>query len=292
MAVAAARILGRGRVSFVGALGDDDLQAPLREGLRSEGVVIDGLLTLPGRRSGRAFIHVDAHGYKTIHTLLGANEGLRPAHLKLRGVSRALRASSAVVIMDVPFPVALAAARFAKARGHRSFYSPGVRTLEGGRALGELLDLVDVLVLDRAELSRLRPGEQPPIAAQSIQSEHGSLALVATLGREGCLVARGESVVSVPAFDLESLGLTPVNTTGSGDAFLAAYACYSMSGVDPAQAAVWGNLAGALKASKPETRGSPSRRDLETRMLTLGPVKGRRQGAPSRTGGSRYRRRS
>ena len=75
-------------------------------------------------------------------------------------------------------------------------------------------------------------------------------------------------------FDLSSLGLHAVNTTGSGDAFLEAYVSYSLLGGKPEEAARWGNLAGALKATNPETRGSPTRKDLEAKMGELRSPKG------------------
>ena len=107
---AAARILGKGRVAFVGAVGEDGVGKTLRHGLRAEGVSTEGVVTLRGRRSGGAHIIVDRTGSKTIHTHFGANDGLRPAHLEAPGPGRALSSASTVILMDVPTPTALAAA--------------------------------------------------------------------------------------------------------------------------------------------------------------------------------------
>jgi len=292
VATAAARLLGRNRVAFVGALGEDDLEAPLRESLRSEGVNTDGLLRLKGESSGHAFVLVNKEGSKTIHTLFGANDALVPGHLKIPGVARALSWGSTVVIMDVPLSFALAAAKLGKNSGSAVVYSPGVRTMGDQSLLEEVLDLSDVLVLDRIELARVCPGKAPSHAARWLHSKHGRLTVIATLGESGCVVARRGSAKVVPAFHLRDLGLKAVNSTGSGDAFLAAYVCYSMSGLDPEQAATWGNLAGALKASKAETRGSPSLSELESSMKSLVRLKERPRGSPSSRASSRYRRRS
>ncbi len=54
-----------------------------------------------------------------------------------------------------------------------------------------------------------------------------------------------------------------VNTTGSGDAFVGAFAAYKVLGVNDIDAFRFANMAGALKACHPETRGSPTRKDLE-----------------------------
>jgi len=292
VATAAARLLGPKRVAFIGALGDDDLEAPLRNSLRSEGVNTDGLLVLKGESSGHAFVLVNREGSKTIHTLFGANDALLPEHLKIPGVARRVSSSSTVVIMDVPLSFALAAAKLAKNSGSAVVYSPGARTMEDRSLLERVLDLSDVLVLDRIELARVCPGKGPSPATLWLHSKHGKLTVVATLGESGCVVARGGSAKIFPGFHLHDLGLKAVNSTGSGDAFLAAYVCYSMSGLDPEQAATWGNLAGALKASRAQTRGSPSLSDLESRMKSLVRLKEPPRGWPSSKASSRYRRRS
>ena len=290
-AVAASRLLGEGKAAFVGALGDDELAAPLRLSLRSEGVLTDGLVTVNGAKSGRAFIVVDGSGAKQIHTLFGANDLLAPRHLQLPGVSGVLSASTAVIIMDVPLPVAVDAAEVGRRAGSRVFYSPGSRVDDGG-PLWEAIGLADELVVDRSELLRLTSEARPRLALSTLAERFPNLVIVATLGSNGCLLARGRTVHSVAPFRLEALGLRPVNSTGSGDAFLAAYACFSLLGEPPQEAARWGNLAGALKAASGETRGSPTRGSLESAMVKSEGVRGRQLASPRRRAAPRSRPRS
>ena len=273
-AVAAARILGKGEVAFVGAVGGDRVGGSLLAGLKAEGVSTEGVVSLRGMRSGTAHIIVDRSGSKAIHTHFGANDGLKPSHLAMRGPGRVLSSSSTVVAMDLPTATALAAARMAKSAKARLVYSPGVRCGEGYGAVSEVLRLADGLVLDRSELLKLRPSASPRESLLSITGDFPLLVAVATLGPSGCLVARGRGVEAVPPVSLEALGLRAVNSTGSGDAFLAAYVCYSNSGREPGEAARWGNLAGALKATSDATRGSPTRRALESRMVELSRLTG------------------
>ena len=61
----------------------------------------------------------------------------------------------------------------------------------------------------------------------------------------------------------EKLGRKVVNTTGSGDAFVGAFSAYKVLGSDDMTAFRYANMAGALKACHPETRGSPTRKELE-----------------------------
>jgi ribokinase len=277
-AVAAARILGRGQVAFVGALGDDRFGRTLREGLRAEGVLAEGVITIEGVRSGSAHIIVDRSGGKTIHTHFGANDALKPVHLETPGARRALASASTVVLMDVPIPAAIVAARKAKRAGARLVYSPGVRCGDGLGPLVRILRIADAAVFDRSELLRLQPSESPRRSVASLTRRFPGLTVVATMGPSGSLVGTYRSVTSVPPVNLDALGLKAVNSTGSGDAFLAAYVCYSNQGSSPAEAAGWGNLAGALKATSNATRGSPTRADLEAKMAELSQATGRRRG--------------
>lgn len=273
-AVAASRIMGRGRVGFIGAVGSDRPGRVLMRSLAEEGVSTGGVVPLMRLRSGTAHIVVDRSGSKAIHTHFGANDALKPAHLRLSGPARLLSTSPTVVIMDVPTPTALAAARRAKEAGARLVYSPGVRCGESYGVIRKVLGLVDDAVFDRSELTRLKPSGEPRRAIVEILDDFPRLTTVVTLGPSGSLVGRDGSVEGIPPVSLESLGLRAVNSTGSGDAFLAAYVFYSGSGLGPKDAARWGNLAGALKATNGATRGSPRKRTLESMMDELSRLTG------------------
>ena len=291
VAVAASRLLGKRHVAFIGAIGDD-LGAPLKDSLRSEGVLTDGLATAAGAKSGRAIVVVNESGAKQIHTLFGANDLLAPHHIRSRFARRALSSCAAAVIMDAPLPAAVEAARASKRAGARVFYSPGVRIGSGGPLLQEAIELADHLVLDSSELSHLVSEQDPRKALLKLRRRYPRLVVAVTLGSSGCMVAFGRRVLSVSPFELGVLGLRPVNSTGSGDAFLAAYACHSLSGASPERAAMWGNLAGALKAASSATRGSPTRDALESAMMRFEEIRARPGGSPSKRASWRSRPRS
>ncbi|MDG7010933.1 MAG: carbohydrate kinase family protein [Nitrososphaerota archaeon] len=277
-AVAAARILGRGAVAFLGALGSDQVKGELLESLAAEGVRTDGVEVIKGAATGRAMIVVDGAGRKTIHTHFGANEAYEPRFLRNPASAAILSASAVTVIMDLPLAAAEAAAEGASKQS-RVVYCPGVRGAGQEERLASILSRADDLVLDRIELAKLSGRSDPEEGVEALLQRHEGITVVATLGPEGCLVAAGGSVSRVAPVDLADLGLAAVNSTGSGDAFLAAYACYSLFGLQPREAAEWGNLSGALKAASAETRGSPTRGALEEKMRLLREVRGRRQGS-------------
>ncbi len=271
-AVASARVLGKGKVALIGALGDDEIESRQLAELAAEGVVLDGVTEIGRCRSGRAYILIDALGHKTIHTHFGANARLTPLHLQEKRCAGVIGKTDVMVVMDPPTRVALAAAQAASENGAKLIYSPGVRTQEGVRALEEIVKITDFLVVDRIELMNLHEADDEQEALKVVSEKHPRTTVVATLGPGGCIVARDGLLTRVPGVDVSSLGKKVVNTTGCGDAFLGVFASYLYAGCSPTESAVWANLAGALKATRFETRGSPTRKDLEVRMRQLGRV--------------------
>lgn len=263
VAVAAARILGPGRAAFVGALGSDAVCSSQLAELEREGVVVDGVIRIPGTQSGRAYIVIDAEGRKTIHTHFGANERITPADVESGAATKTIFRTDVMVVMDPPVKSAEAAARLAKKSGARVIYSPGVRSQDGIAGIQEVLKFVDFLVLDKIELMNLYESTEEEKAVLMALKRHPGMEVVATLGPEGCVVSSRGAAHRAPGFDVQQLGSPVVNTTGCGDAFLGVFASYLMMGSEPLEAAKMANVAGAIKATRVETRGSPTRKELE-----------------------------
>ena len=278
VAVACARILGKGRVAFIGALGADELAARQLSSLHDEGVLTDGTVQVRGARSGRAYIIVDSKGRKTIHTHFGANERISPRDLSSEGASRILQRTRMMIVMDPPTPVAHAIARAAKGRGARVVYSPGVRTQDGLRSIEGVIRLSDCVALDSHEVRNLYPARDDQSAVERLERAHPKLTIVTTLGPRGCIVAKDGVTSTIEGVDLASLGKRAVNSTGSGDAFLGVFASYLLMGRSPLDAANLANIAGALKATRFETRGSPTRSELEATRARLERVRRSRRG--------------
>ncbi len=269
-AVAAARILGKQRVAFVGALGRDDISKRQIRELKREEVITEGVVKLKGCQSGRAYIVVDGAGKKTIHTHFGANERMAVEHLRRARVLRAIEDTQMVIVMDAPTEVGKRAVELARGGGKTVVYSPAVRTREGMRNLEPILREADYLVVDQIELKNLYPDiEEEGETMRRVATTHPHLTLVATLGERGCAVTEEGVMTLVGGVDVGSLGKKVVNTTGCGDAFLGVLASYLLLDFPILEAAKRANLAGALKATRYETRGSPSRAELEKKLGTL-----------------------
>jgi ribokinase len=269
VAVAAARMLGKERAAFIGALGTDYVAKRQVRELKKEGVVTEGVVTVEGSTSGRAYVLVNREGRKSVHTHFGANGLIRPSHLESEGPRNVLSRTSMLVVMDTPTDVALAAVKRARSSGARVIYSPGVRVRESRKALADVIGNVDVLVLDKAELVRLSGKTDLAQASELLQRASPGITVFATSGKGGCLVVSGRSTTRLGGVDLSVLGMKAVNSTGSGDSFLGVLASCLRWGYTATEAAKWANLAGALKATRYETRGSPTRVVLQATMKRL-----------------------
>jgi ribokinase len=170
--------------------------------------------------------------------------------------------------MDVPVATGIEAARASIESGARVILNPGVRCRGGVSPLRAALTVADSLVINEGELLGLCGTKRPDRALLFLQEEFPGLTVVSTSGPRGATVFSEGSLERIAPLDLDQLGFKAVNSTGAGDAFLAAYAAYRLGGAKPGEAARWGNLAGALKSTRAETRGSPTRRELERVMAS------------------------
>lgn len=239
-AVAAARL--GASVAFVGSIGDDAAGGILAEVMRAEGIDVSGLRVLHGVPTGRALINVDARAENSIVVVPGANART--------GASVAGSLSAARVVLaqlEVPLDAVVAAFRAARARGSTTVLNPApARDLPD-----DLLSLCDVVVPNEGEAAALGGAERLHAL--------GVTAVVTTLGARGATVAVRAGTVTVAPF-----AVSPVDTTGAGDAFIGALCAELSRGVDVAAAARTAAAAGALATTR---RGAvpslPTRAEVE-----------------------------
>ena len=263
VSAAATRILGPKRVALLACVGRDDVGKKQISILREEGVDTTAIQVLDRTESGQAYITVDDRGSNVIETHFGANAGLRHEHIMKQTVQALLGNCSVMVVIDPPRQVAgkiLAEGR----RLRRSvIWHPGVLTRFGIKEFeGEIEDL-DYLVLNEIEASRFAGGRGLEKSLVSISKHAPRAKILATLGSKGAAFYDKGNLSKVENIQLEKLGKKVVNTTGCGDAFVGVFAAYKVLGRTDKEAFQYANMAGALKATRPETRGSPSRKKLE-----------------------------
>ncbi|MGW5051229.1 ribokinase [Actinokineospora sp. NPDC004072] len=207
-AVAAARL--GASVVFIGAVGADGHGSLLRSSLTTAGVDVSRLRTVE-RPTGAAFITVTADGENSIVVSPGANAALTPADVDLTG------AAVLVASLEVPIPVVEHAVAAAVAAGVRAVVNLSPVTELSPATLAGL----DPLVVNEHEADALGP-----LLALGVRSA------VITRGAQGADVVTASGVVRVPAPPV-----TPVDTTGAGDAFAGALAHRLAAGDDLVKAA-------------------------------------------------------
>lgn len=263
VAVASARILGPNEVALIGCLGRDDIARQQIEILRGEGVIVSGIKLDDESESGQAYIVIDRNGRNVINTFFGANLKLTPSDLYAPHIFGLIRSSSIFVLIDPPLETIESASKMARSLNKTVMWDAGVRSTLGLERLKEVLSNINYLVVNEVEVKNLTGEHKPEKAWESLSEINGDLRLIVKLGSRGCMLIDQSRIIMVPGVDLKEMGLSVVNTVGCGDAFLGVFAAYKVLGLSDLEALEMANLAGALKATKAETRGSPSRENLE-----------------------------
>ena len=198
--------------------------------------------------TGVALITVDAAGENQIAVASGAN-----AEVGADAVERALRASGPGVVLtnhEIPLEARLAAARAAS--------GPVVLNPAPAREIpDELYALGPILTPNAGEAAELT-GERDPEAAARALAERTGAAVLVTLGAQGVLVLDGDRAERVPAPQV-----TPVDTTGAGDAFNGALAVALAEGRELRDAVAFAVAAAALSTRAEGAReGMPRRGEV------------------------------
>ena len=263
VAVAASRILGQGHVALLACLGRDDVGKKQVSILKREGVDTSAVQLLDKSESGQAYITIDQKGGNVIETHFGANAELKADHLTLPAVQSILASVQMLVVIDPPRLVA--GKLLAEARRLRKsvMWHPGVLTRFGLDEFKKDMEDIDYLILNEHEATGFTGQKTLEQSLAKLSKVLPKAKILITLGEKGAALYSGGKTSRAGSIDLERLGRKVVNTTGSGDAFVGAFASYKILGVSDSEAFKYANMAGALKACHPETRGSPTRKNLE-----------------------------
>ncbi len=263
VSVAAARILGPNRVALMACVGKDEVGRKQISILKEEGVDTTAIQVLDLLESGQAYITVDEMGTNVIETHFGANAGLRHEHIMKQTVQSLLGSCSMMVVIDPPRQVAGRILAEGRRLRRPVIWHPGVLTRFGIKEFEREMEDLDYLVLNEVEASRFTKTRGLENSLASIGKRAPKARILVTLGSRGAAFYEKGNLSKVENVQLEKLGKKVVNTTGCGDAFVGAFSAYKILGRDDIESIKRANMAGALKATKPETRGSPTQEELE-----------------------------
>ncbi|MEM2566125.1 MAG: PfkB family carbohydrate kinase [Candidatus Nitrosocaldus sp.] len=256
-AVASARILGKGSVGLIGALGKDRIGEEQVRILEDEGVDVS-CVKIFDHPSGQAYILVDSKGENMILTYKAVNDMLKPEILDERPFSLAMDKAMMLVVIDPPLEFAsslISNARRCGGDNKRIVWAPALLTRFGLDALREGISNVDYLIMNESECMILADAKDPIQGFRSLTKLGKRMVL--TRGSEGCIFHWDGKVAYIPSIDLDAIGLKIVSTVGAGDAFLGAFTALLLKGYGEIEALFMANLAAALKIAREETRASP-----------------------------------
>jgi ribokinase len=228
-AVAAANL--GSRVVFVGKVGDDAFGRLTLENFQARGIDARHVGTVAGTASGVAPIFVEPNGDNRILIVKGANDQLRPDDVDR---ARNELAFCAIILLqlEVPLETMYRAVEIGAELGIPVLLNPApaTRQLNLGRLRG-----LSFLVPNQSELAMLtgkpcaNAGEAVFAAREIVDA--GVETVIVTLGAEGALLVTANTQRHVAA-----IRVSPVDTTGAGDAFIGSFAHYVAAGEDIVEA--------------------------------------------------------
>ncbi len=244
---------------FIGCVGRDSFAEPALCELIAAGVGLDHLVRDEEAPTGCALICVDPKGENQIAVALGAN-----AKLSARAVPDALLRENAILMLQREVTAEEIWSLASRAAGR------GVRVLlnlaPAGPVPSDLLRKLDWLILNEGEAGELAKSQGLKSGADAAAiAEAFGIGVVTTLGARGIAACRGEAGWRVPA-----LPITPVDTTGAGDAAVGAFAAALDRGLDPGEALRRASVAGGLACLTAGAQSSlPTEREIDEALPRL-----------------------
>jgi ribokinase len=227
----------------VGAVGDDENGHLVRRGLDRAGVDREHLLTADAPTTTK-YLMVADDGEVAVLGNEGANEAVAPADVDPAYV----RDADHLHLTSQRPETAVHLAELARETGATVSFDPGRRL--GEREFDATLSVADVVFVNDVEAESLlesRDGTRPD--GQAVVVKHGEA---------GAEVRTPEGTYAHPGFEV-----TPVDTTGAGDAFAAGFVATRLGGGDYERALEFANACGALAAREAGARTAPDRATVE-----------------------------
>lgn len=248
-AVAAARL--GSRVTMVTRVGDDVFGRDMLRNLGDNGIDLTHARVAPSTPNGVASIFVEPSGENAIVIVAGANGTLSPADIDAAAEDLA-RCDLILLQLEVPLDTVYHAIKVAARLGVPAILNPAPAA--PGLDLARLAGLA-WLCPNEPELAQLTglpvETEDDIAAAATSLFTRGIGNVVVTLGARGARLVTTHGVSFIPP-----VCVTPVDTTGAGDAFIGAFAHFLAAGEPPEQALTQAAAYAALSVTKPGAQGA------------------------------------
>ncbi|ACM31367.1 sugar kinase [Agrobacterium rhizogenes] len=257
-----------GSAAMVGAVGDDDFGRVNTERLSRDGVDVSCIEVDSDYPTGTAFVRYRRDGARDFVFNIAKSAAARfewtqqveelfkrSGHLHVMGSALSVPNASTVIERAI---------ELVKARGGSVSVDPNVRKElkldeETSRRFERVVAAADLLLPSGEELERAAGVEGEDNAIRRLL-EIGVKEIVLKRGSEGATYFGRDGVrVDVPAFVVEE-----IDPTGAGDCFGGAYLTARRLGLEPAEALVYGNAAGARNVTvRGPMEGAGTRAELD-----------------------------
>lgn len=248
-AVAAAR-LGV-NASFIGIVGDDEPGKRIIRDFESENVSTDGIRIREGAESAVGYCWIEqSTGKRSVAWTRGTLKELQADEVDFELIRNAK-----ILHIDGHNPkAALAAVK--EAEKHNVIVNFDAGTLRDG--VTELLPYVTILITSEL-FARQYSGEEDLEKALLKLGEIGAPVTGLTMGEHGSLLLDNGKILHCPAFKIK-----PVDTTGAGDVFHAAFGVRYLETLDLMECARFASAVSAIKCLKLGGRaGIPNRKEVD-----------------------------
>ena len=222
-AVAAAKL--GASVMMVTKVGDDMFADNTIKNLAGFGVDTKYVTRVKGRSSGVAPIMVEPSGENSILIVKGANADLSPADID--NAAEDLKACDLILLqLEIPVETVYAAIDFGKRHGVKTFLNPAPAVADLDPERIRHATFLAPNETELAILSGLPVGSEAEIetAARSLMAK-GIETVIVTMGSRGAMLLTADAVKHIAP-----VRVTPVDTTGAGDAFVGSFARYYVAG--------------------------------------------------------------
>lgn len=248
-AVAAARL--GSDVMMLTRVGDDIFGQGVLDNLRAQGIDVTHSAKVEGMPNGVAPIFVEPSGENLIVIVKGANATLSPADIDA-ATDDLKRCDLILLQLEIPLESVYHAVAFAAENGITSILNPAPAApdLDVSRLKG-----LGYFCPNETELALLTglptETEDHIITAARTLIALGIENVVVTLGSRGARLVTGDSVTQIAP-----VPVTPVDTTGAGDAFIGSFAHFHAGGAAPRDALAQAARYAALSITRRGTQKS------------------------------------
>ena len=260
----AARLCGA-EVLMVAKVGRDLFGEATIRNFESFGIDTTHVKIVEDAPTGVAPIFVEPSGQNRILVVKGANDKLTPADVDA-AAAELQRVDTIILQFEIPLATIYHTVRFARAHNIRCIVNPAPAV---PASLSDLAG-ADYFIPNESEAEFItglpvQTMEEATACATALLGK-GFRRVVLTLGARGALFADSTGHVHVPPF-----GVTAVDTTGAGDAFIGSLAVFLAEGLPEKDAVARASLYAALSTTRVGTQKSfPPRAEFAAEWAARG----------------------